>query len=338
MHDKKPLRMLPVALFAGALAFANVSFAQWDPEFMDGKFHPIWNKKDFTNWKAHSSNWGIGFPGTDSATIELDGKARPSGGGMTHLIYGKKITGNMEARVVARMPTTSGANTGFQWRSRCRKADGTLDNACGGSPWEVCGPQSDMGASYSGDIYNGCTGFYITSSTQNAPPKKINNLAACRASTNLKTVAVWNEYGVRIHNDTAWTSINGINCTRLLLEQASEKSATTQGLISLQYESAMKVEFKTVELRNLDVVPNGLSTRPVASAFAVRGGVGSVSFAVPEAGKYSVRIADMRGKVVKTHSGTGPVAQANLPLGASGMYLAEIRSPSGAFTTKFIAD
>ncbi|MEO6097640.1 MAG: family 16 glycoside hydrolase [Fibrobacteria bacterium] len=337
MQTKIRSKMLRVAMITGVLSFANAGFAQWDPEFMDGQFHPIWNKKDFSNWKAHSSNWGIGFPGTDSATIELDGKSRPSGGGMTHLIYGRKITGNMEARVVMRMPTTGGANTGFQWRSRCRKADGTLDNACGGSPWEVCGPQSDMGASYSGDIFNGCKGFYITSGTANAPPKKVNNLGTCRASTNLKSVADWNEYGVRIFNDTAWTSINGVNCTKLYLEDPTEKSATTPGLISLQYESVMKIEFKTVELKCLGCV-TGLSTRPVASAFAVRGGVGSVSFAVPVAGKYSVRIADMRGKVMKTHSGTGPVAQTNLPLGTAGLFLAEIRSANGSFTSKFVAD
>lgn len=329
------------SLFTGVvfmLGAAASGFAQFDPIFNDGQFHPIWNKKDFSNWKDHSSNWGIGYPGTDSATIVLDGKPRPSGAGMTHLIYGKKISGNMEARFVMRMPTTGGANAGFQFRSRCRKATGTLENSCGGTPWEVCGPQADLGSSYSGDIYNGCTGFYITSSTQSAPPKKVNNLGTCRASTNFKSVAEWNEYRVRVFNDTAWTYINGVNCVKLFLESPTEKQATTQGLISLQYEHLLKVEFKDVELRNLDAVPTALSTRSGASGFAVRGAAASVSFKVPEAGKYSVRIADMRGKVVKTHSGTGPIAQANLPLGTSGLFLAEIRSPSGSFTTKFVAN
>jgi hypothetical protein len=336
MNNKTPFYTGAVFLLASAVS----GFAQWDPEFKDGKFHSIWNKRDLSNWKDHSTNWGTEFLGTDSAAIVLDGKSHP--GSMTHLIYGRRITGNMEGRVVMRMPTTGGANAGFQWRSHCQNATGTLENSCGGSPWVLCGPQSDMGASYSGDIYNGCKGFYITSSTKNNPPKVVNNEAVCRASTNFKSVANWNEYRVRIYNDTAWTYLNGVNCTRLLLEDPTEKSATTQGLISLQYETQLKIEFKTVELRNADIdsatTSLGQSAPSIASGFSVRGGAGSVAFAVPVAGKYSIRIADLRGKVVKTQAGTGPVAQASLPLGASGLFLAEIRSVKGSFTTKFLAD
>jgi hypothetical protein len=325
--------------FVFVLAAAVSGFAQLDPLFNDGKFHPIWNKKDLSNWKEHSSNWGIQFPNTDSAAIVTDGKQPPSS--MTHLIYEKKVVNNIEAKVVMRMPTTGGANAGFQFRSHCEKATGTLENSCGGTPWRVCGPQMDLGSSYSGDIYNGCKGFYITSSTASNPPNIVNNISACRASSNFKSVAEWNTYLVRIKNDTAWTFINGVNCTKLYLKETSEKQATSQGLITLQYETQLKVEFKTVELRLADIDSNSTPTqvsRPDASAFAIQGGKASVSFAVPMAGKYSVRIADTRGKVVKTHSGKGPVAQANLPLGASGLFLAEIRSPSGSFTTKFVAD
>jgi hypothetical protein len=331
------------SLYTGAvfiLTIAVSGFAQWDPIFSDGKFHPIWNKKDLSNWKDHSTNWGTAYLGTDSAAIVLDSKSPP--GGMTHLILNRKITGNMDARVVMRMPTRGGANAGFQFRSRCRSATGTLENSCGGTPWHVCGPQLDLGSTYSGDIYNGCSGFYVTSTTKSAPPKVINNLGVCRASTNFKSVQDWNEYRVRIFNDTAWTFINGVNCVKMFLESASEKQATTQGLISLQYETALKVEFKTVEMRNSDIDSSGpsvaLNALPSPSGFAVRGGAASVSFKVPEAGRYSVRIADMNGKVVKTHSGTGPVDLESLPLGTSGLFLAEIRSTSGAFRTKFVAD
>jgi len=334
MNKKTPYFIAAVFMLASAVS----GFAQWDPEFKDGKFHPIWIKKDFSNWKDHSSNWGTEFLGTDSASIVLDGKSHP--GGMTHLIYGRKITGNMEARVVMRMPTTGGANTGFQWRSHCQNPTGTLENSCGGSPWVLCGPQSDMGSSYSGDIYNGCRGFYITSSTKSNPPKVVNNEAVCRASTNFKSVANWNVYGLRIFNDTAWTSLNGVNCTKLLLEDATERSATTQGLISLQYETQLKIEFKDVQIRNSDIdsVTTALSGQPGVSGFAVRGGKASASISVPVAGNYTVRIADLRGKVVKIQSGRGPVANAGLTLGTSGLFLAEIRSPSGSFTTKFVAD
>jgi hypothetical protein len=320
------------------LAAAVSGFAQLDPIFNDGKFHPIWNKKDLTNWKDHAPNWGTEFLGTDSASIVLDGKS--ASGGMTHLIFNKKVTNNMEARVVMRMPTKGGANAGFQFRSRCRSATGTLENSCGGSPWQVCGPQLDLGATYSGDIYNGCSGFYVTSTTASTPPTKVNNISTCRASSNFKSVDEWNTYLVRVMNDTAWTYINGVNCTKLYLKEASEKS-TGPGLIALQYETPLKVEFKTVELRNLDADTNSVSTlsaRSDASGFAVQGGKASVSFKIPVAGTYSVRIADMRGQVVKNQSGTGPVAHMNLPLGASGLYLAEIRSANGSFTTKFVAD
>lgn len=322
--------------FGFLLATAVSGFAQLDPIFDDGQFHPIWNKKDLSNWKEHAPNWGMEFLGTDSASIVLDGKS--ANGGMTHLIFNKKVTNNMEAKVVMRMPTKGGANAGFQFRSRCRSATGTIENSCGGSPYQVCGPQLDLGATYSGDIYNGCSGFYITSTTPNAPPAKVNNIATCRASSNFKSVDEWNTYLVRVIDDTAWTFINGVNCTRLILKEASEKQATTPGIIALQYETALKVEFKTVELKNLDAKGTTVSARSGASGFAVQGGLASVSFAIPVAGKYSVRIADMRGKVMRTFSGTGPVAHANLPLGASGLFLAEIRSPSGSFTTKFVAD
>jgi hypothetical protein len=118
------------------------------------------------------------------------------------------------------------------------------------------------------------------------------------------------------------------------------KGQCPPGLFALHYETVMKLEFKDLELRNLDADTStvGLSTQPAASGFAVRGAAASVLYRVRIAGTYSVRIADMRGKVVKTHSGMGPVAQARLSLGASGLFLAEIRSPGGIFTAKFLAD
>jgi hypothetical protein len=171
----------------------------------------------------------------------------------------------------------------------------------------------------------------------------VNNLGTCRASSNFKSVDQWNTYMVRVINDTAWTSINGVNCTRFILKEASERQATSPGIIALQYESPLKVEFRTVELRNPDIdstkVTNGISRDlPSGRGFAIQGGPASVSFSVPAVGAYSVRIADMRGKVVETRSGTGPVAHATLPLGRSGLFLAEIRSAGGSVTTKFVAE
>ncbi|MEO6097813.1 MAG: family 16 glycoside hydrolase [Fibrobacteria bacterium] len=341
MNGKASLYSVAVFVLTAAIS----GFAQWDPIFWDGKFHPIWNKQDFSNWMEHSSNWGTQDLGTDSAAIVLDAKSHR--GNMTHMIYNRKISGNMEARVVMRMPTTGGARAGFLFRSRCRSAIGTLENSCGGSPWEVCGPQMSFGSSYSGEIANSCKGFWdppegtVTGGTASAPPKLINNLAVCRESTDLFSVQHWNEYRVRVFNDTAWTFINGVMCAKLFLDDTTETQATTPGLISLKYESTLKIEFKDVELRNSDIDSTTVSARsrhPGASGFAIQGAPASVFYKVPVAGKYSLRIADMRGKLVKIHSGTGPVAHANLPLGTSGLFLAEIRSPGCSFTTKFVAD
>jgi hypothetical protein len=343
MHNRTSVRTLLAALAFAALA-APAAFAQLDPVFDDGQFHPIWNKKDLSNWKEHSSNWRTEYVGTDTASIYTDGLAHP--GSMTHMIYGKKVTNNMELRAVMRMPATGGANAGFQFRSRCESPTGTLDNSCGGSPWIACGPQMDMGATYSGDIYNGCSGAYVNNNTVSKAPTIVNNTPSCRASSNFKGVDQWNTYLIRILNDTAWTFLNGVNCSKYYLTAATDRQATSQGLISLQYETQLKVEFRSVELKNLDAKPVaiGNAADPGRIAWALRAGDGlrggkhALSYSIPDAGAYSIKVADLRGQVIRSEQGAGPVDRRDLDLGASGLFLVEIRSARGALAKRILAD
>ncbi|GEM_PF-5178872 len=321
---------------------AAATFAQLDPVFNDGQFHPLWNKKDLTNWKEHAPNWKTEYVGTDTAAIFTDGLSHP--GSMTHLIYGKKVTNNMELRAVMRMPATGGANAGFQFRSRCESPTGTLDNSCGGSPWIACGPQMDMGATYSGDIYNGCSGAYVNNNTVSQPPAIVNNTPSCRATSNFKGVDQWNTYLIRIQNDTAWTFLNGVSCSKYYLTAATDRQATTQGLISLQYETQLKVEFRSVELKNLDAKPTSVSpasgdaAQTLRAAYGLAGGKAAVSFSIPDRGRFSVKVADIGGKAVKTIQGVGPIDRQSLSLQASGLFMVEIKSERGTLTQRIIAD
>ena len=341
MHNHTSTKKLFAGLAFLALAGTG-AFAQLDPVFDDGQFHPIWNKKDLTNWKEHSTNWRTEYVGTDSAAIYLDGLSHP--GSMTHLIYGKKVTNNMELRAVMRMPATGGANAGFQFRSRCESPTGILDNSCGGTPWIACGPQMDMGATYSGDIYNGCSGAYVNNNTVSQPPNIVNNTPSCRATSNFKGVDQWNTYLIRVKNDTAWTFLNGVSCSKYYLTAATDRQATSQGLISLQYETQLKVEFRSVELKNLDAKPTAVSpatgdgAQTLRAAYGLAGGKTSVSFSIPDQGRYTVKVADIGGKVVKTIQGAGPVDRQSLSLEASGLFMVEIKSGRGTLTQRIIAD
>ncbi len=325
----------------GLMVGMATSFAQLPTTFKyKDRFTQWWNHHDLTEFMEHSSNWKIKYPDTDSATIYTDGLSHP--GGMTHLIYKFRVANNIEWRATVRMPKIGGANSGMQFRSRCESATGTLLNNCSGTPWVACGPQADLGDSYSGDIYNGCSGAYINQQTVTSFPNKVNTISTCRAASNFTDVTQWHEMKIRIFNDTAYTYINGKVCSHYLLTAASDKQATTQGLLSLQYESQMIVEFRKLELKNLDgidSVPTNTMKRLDAAnlAYQLKGEKSFISFAIPEAGPFFVQVRDLHGKVVKTLQGVGPSSH-SLSLGGSGLFFVKIESGLGTQLKKILVD
>ncbi len=333
---KKITALLTLAI----LALGTVpGFAQLGPTFKYKKYYPLWNHKDLSEFMEHSSNWKVKYPNTDTATIYTDGLSHP--GSMTHLIYSKKVTNNMEFRASVRMPKTGGANAGMQFRSRCENPAGTLTNNCGGTPWSACGPQADMGDSYSGDIYNGCSGAYINQQTTSQPPRIVNTISTCRAASNFKGVDQWNLMMVRILNDTAMVFINGVSCSKLYLSDPKDQQATTQGLMSLQYENLMVVEWKNLELMNLDgvdsVTTSVAAKTPTKADYELRGGKSSLSFVIPNPGDFSAQVSDVHGKIVKSVQGMGPSSQ-SLDLRASGLFFVRIESALGKSLHRVLVD
>ena len=308
-------------------------FAQSTLDFKYKKFYPLWNKKDLTDFIDHSDNWKVKYPNTDSATIYTDGNGHP--GSMTHLIWKKSFNNNMELKATVRMPTSGGANAGIQFRSRCENPSGTLANNCNGQPWAACGPQADMGDSYTGDIYNGCSGAYINQGTQSQPPTKVNTISTCRAASNFKGVDSWNDMLIRIINDTATVLLNNVPCSKLYLSDPNDQKATSKGLISLQYENLMVVEWKNIQLKNLegtDSIPTSINAPHTALTnkdYQLSGGKSAIGFSIPTSGQFSAKVTDVHGKQIKSIQGNGPISE-SINVGTSGLYLVQFESTLGS--------
>jgi hypothetical protein len=285
-----------------------------------------------SDWQTRSSNWSLAYGGTDSAAIVTDNQAHP--GSMTHLIYKYSTSRNMEIRFSFKMSATGGANAGFQFRSRCQNASGNLANNCGGSPWILCGPQMDLGQSYAGDIYNGCSGAYVNSGTASNPPNVVNNNPTCKTGLN---ITVWNNYRFRIFNDTAWTYRNDVLCSKYKMTASTDVAASTAGMISLQYETISRAEWRGIEIKNLSqpvtLVQSGARGFNIPS---LEGGRMSLVYTVAESGNYSLEVADVRGSVVRSARGVGPVAGKILPLDRSGAFIVKIRTPNGVSSGKVV--
>ena len=281
-------------------------------------------------------NFSVRYPNTDSVEITTDGTT-PKGAANAFLTYPYKLV-NFSAEVQLRMPATSGTNSGLQWRSWCftntpPAFSGTddLSTNCG-STHRVCGPQMDMGQTYDGDMYNTCTGVMLNSGSgvgsNTYGTALVANSTGCR--TTIKTTPAFNKLRIRVRNDTAATYLNDSLCNRIVLTAAGITAATTKGIFAWQYETAVRVEWKNVKVKNLDVPTSsairemGMSREP---SHFLHGGNAALSFSILESGAYSVKITELNGKTVKEIQGMGPVSNQNVSLGRAGIFIVKMTSP-----------
>ena len=303
----------------------------------DTLYHDLWNRTnlDTNTFWPHTGNWGVANAGTDSAMITTDGLAHSGDPGWTNLVWkfqADPTQANIELRFTYRMTTSPSGNTGFNMRGFC--GSGTLANLCGGPSqgYRVFGPQMDLGPTYTGNVYNSGNTTLAT-----AP-------AACHLNT-----TNFMDLSYKISNDTIYMSYfpNGfanpstkIACTTYKLTNANHVAATSPGLIALQYETVKASQFKNIKIRNLDGVGGGTSAINGAGkslSSRVKGGMRTVEFSIPTTGRYSVQISDLRGLVVRSVSGMGPVNNQVLALGRAGIYFVRVFSPGETSTKKVFA-
>lgn len=321
-------------LLGVSAGFSTIPGTVWHTD--DTGFVDMWNKTDLGTeffW-PHSGNWSVKNPGTADAMITTDGGAKqPAGltGGWTNLVWAwqsDKDQKNFEIHFSYHMVANPSGNTGFNLHGHC--ATGTLANNCGGptAGYRVFGPQIDLGPTYTGDVWNSGSARYATGSE------------ACK----LKGTD-WQDLEYRISNDTAYMNFypNGfaakskIACSSYHLTQATDVTATTPGLIAIQYETSVKSEFKNIQMRNLDAVQkatslrHSLATKVLSSS--VNGG-SAISYSVQDPGDFSLVVRDIAGNMEKSIRGSGPVSNQILTLGKSGIFIVKVASSKGASVQK----
>ncbi len=325
----KTTTLLRSALFGlllmTASGFSAIPDSIWKNDTL---YHDLWNKTslDTNTFWPHNANWGVANAGTDSAMITTDGLAHAGDPGWTNLTWKFQASpeqANVELRFSWRMTSTPSGNSGFNMRGFC--GSGTIANLCGGPSqgYRVFGPQMDLGPTYTGNVYNSGNTTLAT-----AP-------AACHLNT-----TNFMDLSYKISNDTIYMSYypNGFAgtrtpCTTYKLTNASHVAATSPGLIALQYETVEVSQFKNIKIRNLDGVGGGPSgIRGLNQKLLkreLRGDRGALVFGVAEKGAVSVQVMDVRGTLVKSFSGEGPLSQQRLTVGRSGLFIVKIASFEG---------
>jgi hypothetical protein len=314
----------------------------------DSVFRPMWNRTNLTaDFWPTSNNFGILFPGTDTAVIRLNGQSRPSGQNWVNMNFVYRATpeqGNLEVRFQWRMLGSPSGNSGFNFRSYCQ--NGTIANQCNGtaSGWRVNGPQFDLGPTYTGDIWNSGNARYAGTGVASDPPAIVTNTTACRAGYNTTTIQQWGSFSFVLLNDTAFTYryIDGFGaaptlCAKYFLTAATDKAATSQGFFSLQYETLVPSEFRSIVMRN--ITPNPVSIRsaaPRALPALVRAGPErSLMLDVRNPGPYALRVTDVRGAVIRSVRGEGPAVGRIVAVGAPGLYVTRVSS-AGETTVRLV--
>ncbi len=334
MNNRTALKSALLGLLMGITpVFSTIPGTVWHTN--DTSFFNMWNKTnlDTSYFWPHASNWGVKYPGTDSAMITTDGLAQTAPG-WNNLVWKwqtNPVQKNFEIQFSYHMVANPNGNSGFNARGHC--GSGSVANLCGGAAegYKVFGPQIDLGPTYTGDVWNSGNNRYATA------------ISACKL-----TGTLWQDLGYRVSNDTAYMLYypNGFavkttmkECSKYKFTEATDVAQTSPGLIAIQYETTLKLEFKNIKMRNLDAIQQVVGTNQVhSSAYStVSGGLHAVSFSVPKAGKFSVKVTGIDGRILKTMNGIGPVANFEIPLGQSGLYIVTLSNAKESYVRKVYA-
>jgi hypothetical protein len=329
---KNRLALFFARLGMGVLALALPSAAQ----FTDTLWHDLFGgtgPKDNTafdqHFLAHSTNWSVRYPKTDSAEIYATNTITNN----TFLIY-KYMMKDLEFEVTERLPT-AGKNSGVQFRSTCYT---TSDAPPCGSEFRVCGPQADLGNTHDGELFAECGNALVNVSTPSAPttaPNFINNTStACRQ--NRKDFPAWTTIRMRVVGSKVIGYLNDTKCYEYTITNSAWLEA---GIFGLQYHTGGgTVEFKSVRLKNL---ATPVSVKPSPKQSLIRSEIQSLPhgllYTIPTTGRFHIEVRNIEGEVVRFIRGMGPVSQQHLELGKQGVYSVKTESASGTSLNKIYA-
>jgi hypothetical protein len=312
---------------AAALLCAAYALPQ-TPAIPTGPWKDLFNKKDLTGWSQQGNPpWSV-----------VNGVLQTKGGSTkTYLIWPEPIK-DLELEITYKLSTTN-ANSGIQVRSHCSDKTKTLPN-CGGS-YVVCGPQLDVAQSYSGRLFEECAAFLQFDGQ---------NIDNCRRT--LK-VGEWTTTTARLEGAKISLWLNGTFCLDYTFTNAEHLDGN---IFAIQSHPPFDlIEWQSIKIRKLNVsgctnpkatnynaeatkddgsckMPTGLTSmerKEWKGSVAMSGS--TVTYDIPEAGEYRVRLLDVNGAVAGRAAGNGPVVAGELRLDRPGIYFLEVDA-AGAHT------
>lgn len=303
---------------------ASLALSQAAPVIPSGPWTDIYNGKDFTGWSyAGNPPWSI-----------TGGILTAKGGTIKTMMIWNEPLKDVEVEVTYRLSTAS-ANGGIQVRSQCKERTDAFPK-CGN--YQVCGLQLDVAMNYSGKLFEECTGFLVNSGQ---------HVDDCRRS--LK-VGDWMTTTARFNGSSFSLWLNGAHC----LDYTFTKVEHLQGTIfALQSHPPYDpIDYKSVRIRKLNVAAVAGCTNPSASNYnpqatqddgsckltsligsrdiaqsarVYRNGA-AVRFDIPTPDRYSVRLVDAFGIVLREESGMGPRVAREFALPSRGIYFLEMET------------
>jgi hypothetical protein len=218
-------------------------------------FKPIFNGKDLSGWMGNPKLWSV----KDGAIVGQTTAENPITVN-TFLIWTNGTPTNFELRASFRITSQNDrgfANSGIQYRSK------VLDAA----NWVVGGYQADMeaGPRYTGILYDergvaGGRGIMATRGEavewdKNCKKKVTSSLGNADELGAAIKKDDWNDYVIIAKSNRLKQFINGKQTVDVIDD--CESKALTSGVIALQLHvgGAMKVEFKSIRLKNFQLEP-----------------------------------------------------------------------------------
>jgi hypothetical protein len=315
---------LAAALFAVLMA---IGARAQTPAIPSGPWKSLFNGKDLTGWVSQGNPpWSV----QNGVLVTKGGSAK------TFLIWPEPLK-DYEVEVVYKLTTTN-ANSGIQVRSHCLDKTKSLPT-CG--DYEVCGPQLDVADSYSGRLFEECAAFLQFDGQ---------NIDNCRRT--LK-VGDWTTATARVDGSKIQVWLNKTFCLEYTFTNTEHLNGAVFALQS--HPPFDEIDWQSVKLRKLNVagctnpkatnynpeatkddgsciVPSGLAargTRNWEGRVALSGS--TVTYAIPYAGPWRLRVVDVGGGVAGRASGYG-ASEGGIALEKPGIYFAEV--DAGGFHTR----
>ena len=304
----------------GFLAAATIAFSAV-PAIPTGPWKQVFNGKDLNN--------GWSNPGNPPFSITGGILSFKGGTTKTFMVWNEPIK-DLELEATYKLSTPN-ANSGIQIRSHCLDRTKTPPT-CGGT-YQICGPQLDVAKDYSGRLFEECVAFLQFDG------QDIDN---CRRTL---AIGAWTTATARIDGPNVSVWLNGAHCLDYVLTKAEHLN---DAIFALQSHPPFDlIEWNSIKIRKLNVPgctnpkatnynaeatkDDGTCIVPVANMVAtqnfaksIKVSASTVTYSLPEAGNYLVRLVDLHGIVAKEVQGNGPAMDGKMELPGQGIYFLEV--------------